>query len=198
MRTEKTVQDIFLEDLRNQTAESHKALEENEVSKALLSNTLTLADYRNYLVHMYGLVKGIELYAYPKLGGIFRDLNQRKKAHLIEEDLLNTGFSIKEIAAIPIKTFSPVDEASAIGSMYVLEGSTLGGRMLYKHINKQLHLSEGVSFFNGYGNRTGSMWKEFVKKFTDFAVNNNAQEVIHSAIQTFKATGEWMASGLKH
>lgn len=192
----KTPQDIFLKDLRTQTHESHQALEDNAVSKALLSEEVSLKDYQAYLSRMYGLKKGLEANAYPLLAGIFPEISKREKAYLIKADLLKTGMSEEDVSRIPVKQFSPLNEQDALGMMYVLEGSTLGGRILYKHVNKALGLDAagGASFFNGYGDQTGPMWKEFVSTFTNYAVGHHAaQQIIDGAKNTFDAVGEWLS-----
>lgn len=190
-------QDIFLKNLREGTAESHTALENNSISKALLSEEVSLQDYQIYLEKMYGLVKGIENDVYPVVKDIFPDLQLRKKAFLIETDLRNTGYSAEQFSLIPVKHFITDGTDKATGMMYVLEGSSLGGRVLYKHVNKYLGLTEsiGASFFAGYGDRTGPMWKAFLKHFTDHAVNTGSQQsIIDAASQTFREAGEWLSA----
>lgn len=193
---EKTPQEIFLKDLRTQTHTSHQALEDNDISKAILSEAVTVKDYQTYLSKMYGLKKGLEKDVYPMLSELFTDLADRKKSHLIEQDLLHTGMSKEAIAEIPVKHFAPANRNEALGTMYVLEGSSLGGRILYKHINKTLGFTEGAgaSFFNGYGERTGAMWKSFVTIFTNEAVKENvSQGIIDGAGNTFDAVGQWLS-----
>jgi heme oxygenase len=51
--------------------------------------------------------------------------------------------------------------ATALGAMYVLEGSTLGGRVIERHCAGPLGVSpaHGGAFYHGYGARTGSLWQ---------------------------------------
>jgi heme oxygenase len=50
-----------------------------------------------------------------------------------------------------------------LGTMYVMEGSTLGGQLIARHVEVALHLGDGQgsSYFRGHGSQTGPMWKEF-------------------------------------
>ena len=50
-----------------------------------------------------------------------------------------------------------------LGRMYVMEGSTLGGQYIARHVEETLGLSsgEGNSYFRGYGEATGERWREF-------------------------------------
>ena len=66
----------------------------------------------------------------------------------------------------PAATVQPLpDEAHAWGTLYVLEGATLGGQLLCRHLAGQLHLDVGVdtglAFFRSYGEQVGPRWKAF-------------------------------------
>jgi heme oxygenase len=62
----------------------------------------------------------------------------------------------------------------ALGALYVLEGSTLGGRIILRHL--ETHTvdipSDAMSFFAGHGAETGSMWRAFVAKLDTFGALN--------------------------
>ena len=191
-------QNFFLNNLRTNTAQSHKQLEENEISTALLSPEVTIAIYQEYISRMYGIIAGCENKVFPALTSIFPDLSQRQKSSLIINDLYTTGFQQSEIDQLQVCDFDFSTVGEALGIMYVLEGSTLGGRVLYKHIQKTLDLdeSEGVSFFCGYGSETGSMWKRFINNLSHYAITNNCeQEVISGAAQTFTVIDGWLSHG---
>lgn len=188
-------QELFLKNLRGQTGESHVNLEENQLSKAILDPSVTLSDYQQYIARMYGVTKACENDIFPIISSVLTDIDERFKSQLILGDLLKTGFSQDKIASIPVYNFNPNNIAQALGVMYVLEGSTLGGKILYKHINQFLGLDEqtGVSYFYGYGHQTGHLWKLFVSKLSAYAVEENLeQEIISSAISTFNEIGHWL------
>lgn len=187
--------DIFLSNLRAATAESHKGLEDNERSKGILSPAISIKIYQDYLAKMYGVVAGCERDVYPVLSGLYPDLEERKKAHLILRDLQITGMDQVAIDQLSIRSFSPDNVAEALGIMYVMEGSTLGGKVLFKHVQKVLGLDEnsGAAFFWGYGTETGPKWKGFVSAFADYAITNEVQQdVIRSATETFNAVDNWL------
>jgi len=191
-------QDVFLNNLRKYTAESHKQLENNKLSTEILSPNVTVANYQAYIARMYGVMAGCENNVFPILLEVFPDLKQREKSDLIVKDLESTGLLRTEIERLPVCDFSFSTIGQALGIMYVLEGSTLGGRVLYKHIHKTLGLDEstGASFFWGYGSETGSMWKNFIHTFSEYAIAENCeQEVISSASQTFKVINDWLGHG---
>lgn len=53
--------------------------------------------------------------------------------------------------------------AAAFGSLYVIEGSALGGQVITPRLKRDLGLepARGASYFNGFGEHTGAMWREF-------------------------------------
>jgi len=188
-------QELFVQDLRKQTAPSHQKLEDNPLSKAILTANVSVADYQQYLSALYGVTAGCEATLFPAIEGIIWDLKSRYRSQLIVSDLLATGFSELQIAALPVYHFAWSSAADAMGAMYVLEGSTLGGRVLYKHIHKTLGFdaSNGASYFWGYGDQTGSMWKSFISSFTQFAMETGqGAEIINSATHTFTIIDTWL------
>ncbi len=193
---EVTHQAHFLQDLRSQTAPSHTTLEQHPVSKRILDDRVTLHDYQIYLSRMYGIVRACETQVYPVLDRFLNDLKVRKKSQLIADDLQATGMSAADIARIPVYDFQHPDLPQAIGIMYVLEGSTLGGRILFKHTNNILGLTEthGASYFAGYGPQTGSMWSGFLQALTREILNGtDQQKIIDASVETFDLINTWLS-----
>jgi len=188
-------QDLFLNNLRQETADSHRKLEENSFSRAILDTDVTLHSYQTYLAKLYCVTSGCEKDIYPVLIPVIPDLEKRNKAHLIIQDLSDTGVSPEVIKGLPVYSFKITGVPEALGAMYVLEGSILGGKILYKHINKVLRLdaSHGASYFWGYGMETGILWKTFISSLAEFAVHENCEkEIISSAVQTFTVINNWL------
>jgi heme oxygenase len=119
------------------------------------------------------------------------DINERRKAAAILHDLKTLGFSASNISQC--KSLPPVKNSSqAFGALYVLEGSTLGGKMIARMLlnNNLLSLSEeSLTFFAGYKEETGSKWKRFLEAFNR---QGNAEEVVKSANDTFSYLKSWM------
>ena len=157
-------QELFLKSLRSKTANSHTQLEESKYSKSILSPSVTLISYQTYIARMYGVVTACETDVFPIVKNIVPDIALRHKAFLIKNDLRKTGIATGLTESLPVHQFKVSNAAQAMGIMYVLEGSTLGGKFLYKHINETLGLDEenGASYFWGYGQQTGLRWKTFI------------------------------------
>jgi heme oxygenase len=85
-------------------------------------------------------------------------------------------------------------KAVFLGAMYVIEGSTLGGQYIARHVEHALGLfpGNGDAYFRGFGDRTGSMWREF-QDALEQVNDGDADIVINSAKKMFSMFGEWMA-----
>jgi heme oxygenase len=83
---------------------------------------------------------------------------------------------------------------SLFGTMYVMEGSTLGGQLIARHVEAVLHLSEGQgnSYFRGHGSQTGPLWKEFCEMLKLRIPDEQTEAVVVSAKAMFSTFGTWM------
>ena len=179
----------FLENLRSTTSESHKNLEKLPLSAAILSPTISKNDYGNYLKVMYDVIYETENRIFPILSGLIPDLEERKKARLLDQDLAALGMSKSNFES-PFASKENVSIGFALGLFYVVEGSTLGGRFIIKNIQSVLGFDEnnGAQYFAGYGNKTGSYWKNFLNILTQYEQENEvADEIIDGANFAFNA-----------
>jgi len=118
---------------------------------------------------------------------------RRKTAHLAA-DLQWLGHS--ELASLPrCGELPPLPgAAAAFGCLYVLEGATLGGRIIARHLAGTLGFSadSGASYFSAYGDRGGSMWKAFQAAMSSFAEQSaDSDAIVASAVATFDALRSW-------
>jgi heme oxygenase (biliverdin-IX-beta and delta-forming) len=173
--------------LKEATREQHEGLE-NTVD--VMNRMFDLDNYKMLLLKFYRFYAAIE----PELGKLDLqqhgyDLSNRLKTPKLETDLQNLGV-LDEAKQLPAWNNLPqLDSAEkAFGSLYVIEGATLGGQIINRHLKQHLDLTpeNGGTFFSGYGEKTGEMWKEFIQMTTNFAFQANDDEtIIESAKQTF-------------
>jgi heme oxygenase len=81
----------------------------------------------------------------------------------------------------------------ALGRMYVLEGSTLGGTLIDRHLATLPGLA-GVRLraFSPYGSETGAMWHAFRRAIrARVAGGGDTTAVVDSARATFQALAAW-------
>lgn len=196
LKTNESITLPFLNNLRERTSESHKNLEQLPISKSIIDPEITIKKYALYLSLMHDVVQNIENEIYPILNTIISDLNERKKGQNILNDLDIAGFKKKQSIS-PFKNTSEMSVEFALGIMYVVEGSTLGGRFILKNVQDSLGYDEmsGASYFAGYGNKTGSYWKRFLKELTDFEKETNSgDEIINGADYGFRIIYEHLAA----
>ena len=176
--------------LRKETRPFHDAVEQNSFNLALTSGNPTAADTAQFLAKMYGFVQPYEaeLRAHAAAFGPEWQLDQRYRAPLILEDLPRLGYA----GTPPLcPALPPLDtRAQLLGAMYVLEGSTLGGQVIARQLDKA-----GIrahAFFTGRAERTGPLWKVFCQLLSDAAVNEDPATVVASAILTFQTLSAWL------
>ncbi len=195
---EKSPADIFMHELRTATDPMHKALEDNKISKKLMSPEITLTDYAFYLNCMGEVIKAFDEKVLPAVSTVITDADKRKKHQDIQADLAflyANGAEKKQVNSFNSFNGNP-SLAYALGYAYVIEGSTLGGRVILKQVAPALKLEEnGTRFFAGYGAETGSFWKNFLMNFGMYVLRNNQQqEAIQGAIDGFSDIGRHFKS----
>ena len=180
----------FLEKLRNATSQSHTNLESLPVSVSIIKPDVTTNEYGRYLSLMHDVVADVEENIFPVLRDIIPDLKDRVKKHFLEQDLVALGVVKEDIQRPITKLNKTASLGFALGIMYVVEGSSLGGRVIYKNINTALGYDEenGARYFAGYGGQTGSHWKKFLDVLVQYETNHNCGEaIIAGADYAFKA-----------
>ena len=179
----------FLDQLRKSTANIHHQVEALPVSRSLMSDQVTLEDYLFYMRCMQEVMEAYDDVIIPRIKPYFPDVEERKKLPSLSKDIRylsqQCNFS-QTIAPLEMPVIS--SDAVAVGMAYVIEGSTLGGRVILKHIQQRFDLEPltGAAFFTGYSQRTGSMWRTFLDLLTQYAIQQQQeQQIIDGAIQGF-------------
>ena len=120
--------------------------------------------------------------------------SRRRRAHLFAEDLRTLG---AEPDPAPLPDLPPVEDTDhALGRLYVLEGSTLGGTFISRHLATLPTLGPDVRLgaFSPYGTETGAMWQAFRRVTRDrVATGGDAGRVVGAARATFSALAAWCA-----
>lgn len=180
----------FLDNLRSATAQSHLNLEALPISASIMQPDVTSDEYLLYLALMHDIVEDAENNIFPLLDTVIADLEERNKSNFLKSDLEFLGYH--EIAKrFPLSGSLPGNSiAFSLGIMYVVEGSSLGGRVILKNISNTLGYDgdHGARYFTGYGGQTGSHWKRFLDMLQQYeAENNSSEEIIAGADYAFNA-----------
>jgi len=130
----------------------------------------------------------------PELKRWLPDFRQRAKLPLLLMDLHNLGLTDETLRQRLWCTDLPrlSEPDSALGCLYVIEGSTLGGQVISGHLKQTFAMDKtnGAAFFNGYGDATGAMWLTFKEAISDADVDQ--ETVITAACETFSTLEKWL------
>jgi heme oxygenase (biliverdin-IX-beta and delta-forming) len=179
--------------LRSRAQDAHSALEEQ---LGLLERPASTDYYAHLLGRFLGfhLVWENDLQEFPTLA---RELKTRSRIGHLRDDLRTLGLTDAEIDCVPLCGDAhrlTVNEARALGSFYVLEGSTLGGQLITRHLSgAPCFPAEGLSYFNPYGSRTGEMWRSFKRWLEDQAEHHAANDIVSGARGTFVVLQKWLS-----
>ena len=176
----------LLQALRFETRPAHDQLEQNTFNQQLAAGTITEAATARFLAKMYGFLVPYEARLRQASLGPEWEANTRQRAHLILEDLQQPASSLAVCADMPPLATWP----QLLGAMYVVEGSTLGGQVIARQLAKaNIPLR---SYFSGYGERTGSLWKAFCQLLAQQATPATEAEIVQSASLTFQKLDAWL------
>jgi heme oxygenase len=184
-----------LEALRAGTRDRHQALEH---ALDLTAEAFDRPHYVRLLERFLGLYapleRALERWA-PALARLGLPLEARWKAGWLRQDL--AAFNGAPSDTLPECPDAPrLDTVeAALGCLYVLEGSTLGGQVLSRHYHAQLGLTPdtGLRFFTAYGAQTGAQWKAFLGLLHAQLVTPSTQaRAVDTAVETFAAFQRWL------
>jgi heme oxygenase (biliverdin-IX-beta and delta-forming) len=187
---------MILQRLKQATSQRHAALERQ---LPLLDPRLSRPVYRQCARRFFGYYAPLEarLLALPWWESIGLCYTPRHKTPRLEQDLLAMGDTSVTLARLPRCQNLPVTDTldHLLGCLYVLEGATLGGQIITKHLEINLGVTpqSGGAFFNGYGTQTGPHWLAFCKMLMVHAERSeNTENIIASANQTFATLDQWL------
>lgn len=175
--------------LRKETAGSHARLEK---ALALLEPPLAQDRFVTLLERFYGFHAVWE----PAIAAHFDPefLLPRRRLRLIENDLIALGHH-------PADTRPPLcfgaaalgrSPEVALGSLYVMEGSTLGGQMIARGL-RGTGWGERIRYFNPYGDGTGGMWSAFKALVRTRSGTTSDPKIMAGAITTFDLLQDWLS-----
>lgn len=189
-----TLPGTLLSLLRDATAEAHRRLEETvDISQTARS----ARRYRRLLEDFLGFHAAAQekLEAPPDLPRAGYAPAERRKTAWLEADLKALGLSAEEVRALPLCRDLPdlPDAAAAMGCAYVVEGSTLGGRHIAAFLDKSGVIPrEARRFFQGYGEETGTKWREFCAAL-ETVEKADHDRAARAAVETFAAMERWLS-----
>lgn len=176
--------------LRRATASIHAEVERLTLMAPLVSESVTLEDYRRYLLVIAAIYAPLEAGLYRLLDEtLTARLGLRPKLPALIEDLKEQGLtsSPQQLQLIP-PPLLPADPSFAVGGLYVIEGSTLGGHTIARHLRRRLgDAVGGTRLLDFHGPQTAAAWKTFTTGLNELAAQGrlNPEQVIAGALAVF-------------
>lgn len=178
--------------LKHETADEHAAI---EAATRIMRPDIGVPDYREYLERTYGFYRPVEqmLERFGVWPALELDGSTRVKLPLLARDLLELG---RDPSGLPVCAATPQlggGLPEAVGCAYVLEGSTLGGRVVSRHVQTRLGPQVPHRFLDAYGADTGDRWQAFRAALRWFADSREIENrIIMGARQTFESFARWL------
>jgi heme oxygenase len=147
-----------LDHLRAVTAQSHADIEARLDAIARLASPAGRRDLLGCYYRMHASADAALAPWLLALAGL--DAAARRRTPILRRDLLALGLPIPSLEGGPAVVVR--NEFEALGFLYVLEGSTLGGRMIHKALTTRGLGLVGLGFLDPYGAQTGSQWRSFL------------------------------------
>lgn len=184
------------ERLRAATGPAHDRLES---CLPLLDPGLTLDEYRQLLCRFYGFYAPLEsAMARASCDEMQTEVARRRKSPWLLQDLLALGETDTSVATCSLCSDLPpiMSKGRLIGALYVVEGATLGGRMVSRFLRQSLgpQADHCTRFFQSYGEHVPSMWAAFLTVLAGAAQDQAAErDIIESACATFHRFEAWLS-----
>jgi heme oxygenase len=182
--------------LRQYTSEAHKSLEELPFSKALMAKTLPLSSYIGQLEAYLLVQRTLEKRCQSNLD--FPAIQAVWQADLIKTVWLKADLAYFKYTEIPntsvqrailavLRFVEQEKPYELLGTLYVMEGSMLGSRVLLPYLQAAYSLQEqGVRYYHGYGEDTQNHWQAFKLRMNAAITEVVSQtQAIEGAMQTF-------------
>jgi heme oxygenase len=178
--------------LRRDTREAHDRIEAALHLPRVLES---VESYGRLLQRWYGFYAPVEAQlARHQIDGL--DLIARKKVPLLCRDLGQLGL---EAPAHYITGYDETETpARALGCLYVLEGSTLGGQLISRELHSRLGITadNGGAFYASYGSQIGPMWRQFGQVVESYACAHGGEDdMVDAARTTFERLRVWLGEG---
>ncbi|WP_417449813.1 biliverdin-producing heme oxygenase [Kordiimonas sp.] len=178
----------LLDKLRRGTADLHEALHEHPLLYPLQNEGITQEHFGVILQASHAAYSVMEaaLDYSSSLAPLSR-FPDTDVLTLLQSDLARHSVSPCPVPAID---YPAVDTISKLaGYLYVKEGSSLGGQIISRNLERHLGLRPGEDqrFFAGYGRETASRWRHFLALLRADAAEVDADEAMEQARASFLA-----------
>ena len=177
--------------LKTGTAAIHEQIEQVSVMRSMMEGTLDKTRYTVLLYTLYHFYHALEsrIQQHDFWHHTSFDIARRMKSGWLLHDIHFFGihYYAKPSIAASLPDITSIE--ALLGVLYVIEGSTLGGTVIAKQLEKQYGytLESGARFYHGYGKESKAFWQETGNLIRDSVSSLSLSEdkVIHFAQAMF-------------
>ena len=186
-----------LKRLKANTREEHELIEETRIMRALFADGFAREHYRMVLTALYGFYAPLEA-ALKRMPPAGLALAPRLKCDKLAGDLGDLGCRTRQLGKLPSCARLPElpDAVGALGALYVLDGASMGGAVILKHLSGRLDPKtlRATRFYQGYGKQTGARWRSLQDAIVEAVRREPAAEerLTATAIGTFRSMRLWL------
>ncbi|WP_206840676.1 biliverdin-producing heme oxygenase [Marinobacterium iners] len=155
--------------LRQATHAAHVRLNHHPLLSRMTRPTLDIETYTLILQAYWSFYQTAEAHIRNCLASGMADFNysDRYKTEWLKQDLAHFGLTpgVDGCCPFTVELAIPMNRPELVGMMYPLEGSTLGGRVISRHLMHNLGINDanGGRFFSGYGHNIEQLWTQFIQ-----------------------------------
>ncbi|UKT65479.1 biliverdin-producing heme oxygenase [Pedobacter mucosus] len=183
---------MIAELLKAATADNHKELESLMFVNEIMNNSLSVDEYKKLLIVNYVIHEKLEDKLISMLDNETAnrlEITSRLKLPALEKDLKFWNIDRDALKNLNVDLYLPNNNiAEVLGALYVLEGSTLGGNVIKKHILANPNFknsTEGLNYYGVYGSELGTKWKNFVLLMNEVVIEADYERCIKCANEMF-------------
>lgn len=186
----------LIDRIREATTEVHRSAE-----RAFLGNydLTSRSSYLSLLQCLHAWIGPWESAVRDNANEPLRQLmSTRWREPLLRADLQDLGSSPREPEPVP--QLPQMKGSAILGSVYVMEGSTLGGLRISSILEQHLGLTtkRGRSYFFGSGALTMPRWRQFLDELRTLSVGSPEKDVVRGAQDTFECLTNWFNEWARH
>lgn len=178
--------------LRTETAQNHKTLESLMFVNEIMNNSLSIDQYKKLLTINYIIHQKLENTLANRLDSTIAEqlgMKDRLKLNALAKDLKYWNISSLTLPGLNFELFVPEkNTAEVLGALYVLEGATLGGNVIKRHILANPNFKnqkDGLNYYGVYGEELSTKWKIFVSVINQHIAEADYERCVNSANLTF-------------
>jgi heme oxygenase len=190
--------------LKTETRDLHAHAESRTLQKRIAQGAVDRATFGAYLGQLYHVHSALESALAessdknPAIGVVATaermrvpDLDRDLAFHAMDPDRLEAGEAASRFV-LQIEETKKSKPVALLGALYVLEGSTNGGRFLARALSQSWGLDgDGLAYFDPYGDEQPQRWAAFKRDMDGaFFAADQEDAIIEMAKSTFRAIAE--------